>query len=170
MEFADGGDLSGLIEKKTRKYETFSEDFIWKVALDILKGLKFLHQSNIIHRDIKAANIFFVNGTAKLGDMNVSKVMEGKFASTQTGTPYYTSPEIWQGKKYTATCDIWSLGCLVYELCSLKPPFTAKDFPGLMRKVSAGYYDPIPSRYTKRLSSFIRKCLTVDFIKRPSAT
>lgn len=139
------------------------------MSLDILKGLKFLHANNIIHRDIKPANIFFVNGIGKLGDMNVSKVMEGKYASTQTGTPYYTSPEIWQGKKYTATCDIWSLGCVIYELCTLRPPFTAKDFPGLMRKVISGYYDPISSKYSKKLSSFVRKCLTVDPYRRPSA-
>ena len=88
MEFADGGDLAGLIEKKTAKNERFEENFIWKVAYDILKGLKFLHQSNIIHRDIKSANVFFVNGIAKLGDLNVSKVMDGNFATTQAGTPY----------------------------------------------------------------------------------
>lgn len=92
MEFADGGDLAGLIDKKLRRCENFNENFIWKVAFDILKGLKFLHANSIIHRDIKPANIFFVNGVAKLGDMNVSKVTEGKYASTQTGTPYYTSP------------------------------------------------------------------------------
>jgi len=51
-----------------------------------------LHQNSIIHRDIKPANIFFVGGVAKLGDLNVSKVLEGKYASTQTGTPYYTAP------------------------------------------------------------------------------
>lgn len=101
MEYADGGDLNNLIEKKVVKKERFDENFIWKVAYDALLGLKVLHQSNIIHRDIKSANIFFVNGVAKLGDLNVSKVMEGNFATTQTGTPYYTSPEIWAGKKYT---------------------------------------------------------------------
>lgn len=169
MEYADGGDLAGLIEKKTAKNERFEENFIWKVAYDILKGLKFLHQSNIIHRDIKSANVFFVNGIAKLGDLNVSKVMDGNFATTQAGTPYYTSPEIWQGKKYTANCDIWSLGCVLYELCCLKPPFMAKDFPGLMKRVTSGYYDPIPSKYSKKLSTLIRRCLTIDHIKRPSA-
>ena len=142
---------------------------MWKVALDILRGLKFLHSSNIIHRDIKSANIFFVAGVAKLGDLNVSKVMEGQFASTQTGTPYYTAPEIWMGKKYTSTCDIWSLGCLLYEMCCSRPPFMAKDFPGLSKKVTCGYYDPIPSRYSKKLATLIRRCLTVDHLKRPSA-
>lgn len=51
---------------------------------------------------------------AKLGDLNVSKVMSEKFAVTQTGTPYYTSPEIWNNKQYDYKCDIWSLGCVLY--------------------------------------------------------
>ena len=62
------------------------------MAHDILRGLKILHDNQIIHRDIKPANVFFVNGLAKIGDLNVSKVLDGKYASTQTGTPYYTSP------------------------------------------------------------------------------
>ena len=114
--------------------------------------------------------MFFAKGVAKLGDLNVSKHIKSKFATTQTGTPYYTAPEIWGGKLYTATCDVWSLGCLLYELCSLRPPFLAKDFPGLSKKVTSGYYDPIPSRYSKKLATLIRKCLTVDHMRRPSAS
>lgn len=82
----------GLIKKKIEKNQKFSENFIWQVAYDILRGLKILHSNHIIHRDIKPANVFFVGGVAKIGDLNVSKVLEGKYASTQTGTPYYTSP------------------------------------------------------------------------------
>jgi len=103
-----------------------------------LQGLRSLHKSNIIHRDIKSANIFFVKGMAKLGDLNVSKFTEDGFCSTQTGTPYYTSPEIWSGEKYGSKCDIWSLGCLIYEMCMLKVPFKASDFPSLYRKITKG--------------------------------
>lgn len=92
MEYADGGDLQGLMKKKMSKNHKFNENFIWQVAYDMLRGLKVLHSHKIIHRDIKPANIFFVDGVAKLGDLNVSKVMDGRFAMTQTGTPYYTSP------------------------------------------------------------------------------
>jgi NIMA (never in mitosis gene a)-related kinase len=70
----------------------FDEKYIWKVAYEVLLGLKTLHENNIIHRDIKSANIFFVKGVAKLGDLNVSKITDNGFCSTQTGTPYYTSP------------------------------------------------------------------------------
>lgn len=84
--------MQGLIKKKVEKCQSVSENFIWQVAYDILSGLKILHENHIIHRDIKPANVFFVGGVAKIGDMNVSKVLEGNYASTQTGTPYYTSP------------------------------------------------------------------------------
>ncbi|CAM6001463.1 unnamed protein product [Sphagnum balticum] len=70
--------------------------------------------------------------------MNVSKVAENGFCSTQTGTPYYTSPEIWKGEQYGSKCDIWSLGCLIYELCALRHPFKAADFPSLYRAVIKG--------------------------------
>jgi len=84
--------IQGLVKKKVSKSHKFNENFIWQVAFDILRGLEVLHSNKILHRDIKPANIFFVDGVAKLGDLNVSKVMSGKFAMTQTGTPYYTSP------------------------------------------------------------------------------
>lgn len=74
MEYADGGDLQGLIKKKSSKGHKFNENFIWQVAFDILSGLKVLHSNKIIHRDIKPANIFFVDGVAKLGDLNFPKL------------------------------------------------------------------------------------------------
>lgn len=149
--------------------EGFEEKFIWKVAYEILQGLKSLHKHNIIHRDIKSANIFFVRGVAKLGDMNVSKVAEDGFCSTQTGTPYYTSPEVWSGEKYGNKCDVWSLGCLLYELCTLKVPFKASDFPSLYRKITKGDYTDIPQKYSDKMKGLIRMCLTVEEEMRPSA-
>ena len=128
-----------------------------------------MHDSHIIHRDIKPANVFFVDGVAKIGDLNVSKVLEGKYAETQTGTPYYTSPEIWNNSKYDGKVDIWSLGCVLYELATLRPPFLAKDFPGLSRKVTLGYYEPISTSYSKKLSDLIKSCLQVKTHHRPTA-
>ncbi len=80
------------------------------------------------------------NGQLKLGDMNVSKVAKRGFLSTQTGTPYYASPEVWKDKPYDVKSDIWSLGCVLYELCALAPPFQAKDMGGLCQKVLKGSY------------------------------
>jgi NIMA (never in mitosis gene a)-related kinase len=66
---------------------------------------------NIMHRDLKSANVFmFSSGQVKLGDLNVSKVLKGGLSYTQTGTPYYASPEIWKDLPYDIKSDIWSLG------------------------------------------------------------
>ena len=153
MEYADGGDLEGMINLRmdTFGYSGFDEEFIWKSAFQVLKGLKGLHENNIIHRDMKCANIFYVNGVAKLGDLNISKITDNGFACTQTGTPYYTSPEIWKGQKYDYKCDIWALGCIIYEMCTLLPPFRSEDFPGLFKAVVNGVYEDIPKKYSRQL-------------------
>lgn len=73
------------------------EKHIWQILIQVLKGLKALHELHILHWDMKSANIFlFKNGTAKLGDLNVSKVAKKGLLYTQTGTPYYASPEVWK--------------------------------------------------------------------------
>lgn len=116
MEYADGGDLQQMILDRVDKTqnEGFGEDFIWKITFQILQGVKVLHKNKVIHRDIKSANIFFVNQIAKLGDMNVSKLTEDGLCSTNIGTPYYTAPQIWKGLQYDSKCDIWSIGCVIY--------------------------------------------------------
>lgn len=92
------------------------------------KGLRALHEINILHRDLKCANVFCTKDHKyKLGDLNVSKVAKRGMARTQTGTPYYTSPEVWKDRAYDSKCDIWSLGCVVYEMASLSPPFKASN-------------------------------------------
>jgi NIMA (never in mitosis gene a)-related kinase len=70
---------------------------------------------------------------------------------TQTGTPFYCPPEVWKDEHYNSKCDIWSLGCVIYELTSLKPPFLAKDIASLKSKVLKGVYPHIPSHFSKEL-------------------
>ena len=86
---------------------------------------------------------------AKLGDMNVSKIAKNGLLYTQTGTPYYASPEVWKDKPYDSKSDIWSFGCVVYEMTTLEPPFKAEDMEGLFESVTNGVYPPIPSSYSK---------------------
>ena len=98
----------------------------------LLNALHCLHALKIVHRDIKCANVFLCrDGQVKLGDLNVSKVAKYGLLQTQTGTPYYASPEVWQDKPYDSKCDVWSLGCVIYELAALHPPFLAQDMNGL---------------------------------------
>lgn len=126
----------------------------------MISGLEILHDMKIVHRDIKCANLFLTkSGVLKLGDLNVSKVAKKGLLQTQTGTPYYCSPEVWQDKPYDSKSDIWSVGCVLYELCALAPPFRANDMKGLYTKVIRGYYPPIASFYSPDLIAMIKALL-----------
>ena len=87
-------------------------------------------------------------------------------AYTQTGTPYYASPEVWEDKPYDSKSDIWSLGCVIYEMTTLKPPFTDTSMQGLFKKVMKGSYPPIKG-YSNDLMSMIAQLLQVSPAKRP---
>lgn len=87
---------------------------------------------------------------------------------TQTGTPYYASPEVWKDKPYDAKSDIWSLGCVIYEAAALHPPFRAADMQGLFKKVTAGVYPEIPSFFSDELKVLIKNLLQQNPTLRPS--
>lgn len=94
--YVEGGDLQQIIKRQSTS-SLFNEGEVWKAAIQVLSGVALLHRNGILHRDIKTANVFFTGGQYKLGDLNVSKVQEEQdLAFTQTGTPYYASPEIWR--------------------------------------------------------------------------
>ena len=170
MEFAEEGDLEKKIKNNLKKRLYFEENTIWKWIIQLLLGIKYLHDNRIMHRDLKCANIFLMkNGLLKLGDLNVSKFAKYGLANTQTGTPYYCSPEIWKEKSYDYKSDIWSLGCIIYEICTLKPPFRGTSLKGLRNNVLNGHYLPIPSIYSNDLSILISKMLVLDPNKRCSA-
>lgn len=93
-------------------------------------AVKHVHDRKILHRDIKAQNVFMVkNGLLKLGDFGIARVLNqtSEMAATVVGTPYYLSPEIVQSNKYGFPTDIWSLGVLLYEICALRPPFNGAN-------------------------------------------
>jgi NIMA (never in mitosis gene a)-related kinase len=131
--------------------------------------MKALHDLKILHRDIKCANIFLTkDGAVKLGDLNVSKVAKKGLLHTQTGTPYYASPEVWKDQPYDCKSDIWSLGCVLYEMCALVPPFRADDMNGLFKRVLKGSYPQIPTIFSVDMRNVIRSLLQVNAAQRPT--
>ncbi len=169
MEYADSGDLYQKIKLFKKKKLFFEEKDIWKIFIQITRGLKSLHDLNILHRDFKSANIFlFEDGAAKIGDLNVSKILNKSLGQTQTGTPYYASPEVWNNSPYDCKSDIWSLGCILYEMLTLNPPFQADDFDGLYKKVIAGKYNKINSRYSEDMNEILKLLFKVNPKERPT--
>lgn len=104
----------------------------------------------------------------KLGDLNVSKIAKVGLLYTQTGTPYYASPEVWKDKPYDAKSDIWSLGCVLYEMIALVPPFRAPNMQGLFKKVVSGIYPEIPRTYSSELAGLVKALLQVVPSMRPT--
>ena len=169
MEYADNGDLYQKIVEHKKSAKFFEEIDIWKIFIQLVKGLKALHELNILHRDLKSANVFLcTDGSAKLGDLNVSKVARKGLGYTQTGTPYYASPEVWKDQPYDNKSDIWSLGCVLYEMITLRPPFRAENMEGLYAKVIKGHVNRIPERFSQDLFTVVKILLQVSPEKRPS--
>lgn len=105
-----------------------------------------------------------------MGDLNVSKVIKHDLARTQTGTPYYASPEVWKDLPYGTKSDMWSLGCVIYEMAAQRPPFTASDVQTLYKKVMSGRYPRIPAIYSNELCNVIDSLLRLNPQDRPSAS
>ena len=169
MEFADRGDLYQKIVEHKKSAMFFEETDIWRIFIQLVKGLKALHDLKILHRDLKSANVFLLSdGTAKLGDLNVSKVARRGLGYTQTGTPYYASPEVWKDQPYDNKSDIWSLGCVLYEMITLRPPFRAQNMEGLYNKVIKGQFSRIPDRFSNELFEIVKLLIQINTDARPS--
>ncbi|CAC5359325.1 Serine/threonine-protein kinase nekl-2,Probable serine/threonine-protein kinase nek3,Serine/threonine-protein kinase Nek1,Serine/threonine-protein kinase Nek6,Serine/threonine-protein kinase Nek7,Serine/threonine-protein kinase Nek8,Serine/threonine-protein kinase Nek11,Serine/threonine-protein kinase Nek3,Serine/threonine-protein kinase Nek4,Serine/threonine-protein kinase Nek9,Serine/threonine-protein kinase Nek5 [Mytilus coruscus] len=119
IEYADGGTLSQYLSQRDKPLE---EREILVMFQQIVSAIKHIHEQNILHRDLKTANIFLTKeGIVKIGDFGISKMMSSanKGANTVLGTPYYISPEMCEGKQYYDKSDIWALGCILYEMTCL---------------------------------------------------
>ena len=108
------------------------------------------------------------DNSVKLGDFGLSKLMQSHdFASTYVGTPFYMSPEICAAERYTLHSDVWSLGCIIYELCARTPPFNAKTHFHLVQRIKEGRMDPLPNIYSTELRNVIESCLKTNPNHRP---
>ncbi|KAK2864185.1 hypothetical protein Q7C36_003339 [Tachysurus vachellii] len=177
MEFCEGGDLATLITKCIKERRYLEEEFILCVMTQVSLALKECHGrkndggSTVLHRDLKPANIFLdAKQNVKLGDFGLARILrhETSFAKTFVGTPYYMSPEQMNHMSYNEKSDIWSLGCLLYELCALSPPFTAYNQEELAEKITEGKFRRIPYRYSDELNTLLSRMLHLKDYLRPS--
>ncbi|KAM4522534.1 serine/threonine-protein kinase Nek2 [Odontesthes bonariensis] len=176
MEHCEGGDLSSLISRCIKERRYLEEQFILRVMAQLALALMECHRrsdgrATVLHRDLKPANIFLdVRQNVKLGDFGLARILnhDTSFAKTFVGTPYYMSPEQINRMSYNEKSDIWSLGCLLYELCALSPPFTAYNQKELAEKIREGKFRRIPYRYSEELNTLLSKMLYLKDYLRPS--
>lgn len=173
MEYCEVGELAYHIKRKVTKGEHFTELEVFNWFVQIGLALEYVHGRRVIHRDIKTQNIFLTgNNTIKIGDFGISKVLETtcQNANTVVGTPYYMAPEACQSEPYTSKSDVWALGCILYELCTLKKPFEADNLLGLVFKIVTEKPAPIPNDlpYSKEVKQLIDLLLEKDPKDRPS--
>ncbi|NXE46852.1 NEK5 kinase, partial [Casuarius casuarius] len=170
MEYCDGGDLMKRINMQHGVL--FDEDQILNWFVQIALGLKHIHDRKILHRDVKAQNIFLSNNgkVAKLGDFGIAKELNNtmELAYTCVGTPYYLSPEICENRPYNNKTDIWSLGCVLYELCALKHPFQGNSLHQLVLKICRGHFQPVSPNYSYDLRILISQLFKISPRDRPS--
>uniref|UniRef100_A0A7S0R2F9 non-specific serine/threonine protein kinase n=1 Tax=Chlamydomonas leiostraca TaxID=1034604 RepID=A0A7S0R2F9_9CHLO len=169
--FCEEGDLFNKIRKRAAGNQLFTEEEVMDMFVQIAAGLMHIHSKRILHRDLKTQNIFVARGgIMKLGDFGISKVLEktDQFATTVTGTPYYMAPEICTNQPYTFKSDIWSLGCVLYELCSLKHAFAADSLLSLVYQIVRGNFPPIGAHFSPGLHALVNALLVRDAAQRPS--
>ena len=172
-EYAEFGDMEQIIKNRQITKNYFNENHLINIWKQIIKGILVLHKNHILHRDLKSANIFIIDEKIekiKIGDLNVSRIInEQKLKHTQTGTPYYSSPEIWNNKPYDYKSDIWSLGCLFYEMTSFNLPFIGHSMKEIYDKIEECFIPQIPKHYSNNIKIIIKMCLRYNDKLRPTA-
>lgn len=170
MEYAEGGDLHRLLRTQRDKGKHMSEKEVWRYAFELSAAIAYLHEHNIIHRDIKCMNVFLTKDKrVKLGDLGASKITgAAAMQLTRVGTPLYLAPELVRQTPYDFKVDVWALGCVLYMLSSLESPFQGDNLIALGNSIVNKKPKALPPFYSPKLSSFVFRLLEKRPKDRPS--
>lgn len=175
MSLAENGDLRGVVANAQAVGRALPEPAVLWWLRQMLAGLDHLHSQAVVHRDLKTSNIFLCEGRRhiRIGDFGISRVLESTaFATSCVGTPAYMSPELMRNEQYDYHVDMWALGCICFELCALKLPFSAKSLLDLVYQVVEAdpdwtLWDP---SFSEELRAVSLRLLSKDVASRPTAT
>ncbi|KAM7382807.1 hypothetical protein PAMP_002514 [Pampus punctatissimus] len=171
-EYCQDRDLDYKLEETRRAGQSLPEIQVINWLIQLLLGLHYMHDRRILHRDLKAKNVFLKQNLVKIGDFGVSCLLMGPcdLATTFTGTLYYMSPEVLNHHGYDYKSDIWALGCLLYEMCCLNHAFQGPNFLSVVMKIVEGETPTLPAGYSADLNFVMQRMLQKQPSSRPSAT
>ena len=172
MEYGEGGDLSKKIQEQKSKNLPFEENQILDWFIEICEAVRYIHEKNIIHRDLQPNNILLTkNNQIKLTDFGIAKILDSEQqVKTKIGNDSYFSPEIIKGENYDFKTDIWNLGIILYELTQLKHPFEDVNISPQekLKNIEEGkYFEFTNKKYNSKILELIQNLLSVNPNKRP---
>ncbi|GJJ68561.1 mitogen-activated protein kinase kinase kinase [Entomortierella parvispora] len=175
LEYVPGGSIATLLAN----YGPFSEVLVRSFVKQILEGLDYLHECDIIHRDIKGANILVDNkGCIKISDFGISKKVEDHLKSINVvkssrpslqGSTFWMAPEVVKQIETTYKADIWSLGCLIVEMFTGTHPFPQFSQMQALFQIGSNCTPDIPEDISDDAKDFLKMTFEVDYHVRPSA-
>ncbi|KYF39748.1 NEK kinase [Toxoplasma gondii ARI] len=173
LDYADGGDLHGRIVRMRAKHSLFDESTILRWFVQLCLAVNFLHEKNIVHRDIQSRNVFLDGhdpGSVKLGDIAIPRVLQNRqdLASTSVATSGYVSPGTCEERPYSFKSDVWSLGCILYELACLEHPFDGASVQAAVGSIGKRQFNSVNPKYSEATAKLIEEMLSDDPGKRPT--
>ncbi|KAL8047991.1 hypothetical protein ABFX02_07G034700 [Erythranthe guttata] len=170
VEFLAGGTLKKFLFKNRKKKLAFK--IVIQLALDLSRGLSYLHSKKIVHRDVKAENMLLdTQRTLKIADFGVARVeaQNPRDMTGETGTLGYMAPEVLDGKPYDRKCDVYSFGICLWEIYCCDLPYPDLSFAEVSSAVVRQNLRPeIPRCCPSSLASIMKKCWDANPEKRPN--
>ena len=173
LEYCEYGNIREILKKGRKLDIKISEIEISAIIYMVLQGIKFIHEKNLINRDIKGRNILVgKNGNVKLCDFGICKrYIENGMKKFRGGSPYWMAPEILKKEEYNQNIDIWALGITCIELAEYEPPYSKYSPEDVLKKIIKNPPKGLnePEKWSYEFNDFVRKCLEINKNKRPFA-
>lgn len=167
MEYAEGGDLEQFLQRRKKARNPVEEPLLWRLCYELCQALAYLHDRDIMHRDLKPLNVFLTGDMrVKVGDFGLSKNVE-EMGHTRVGTPLYLAPELVQHQRYGTKVDMWALGILLYMLTGLQAPFSGENLITLGYSIAHRKPRPLPADYSVGWRQLIELLLAKKQSQRP---